>query len=361
MERIYTVKLDNGASYQARGDEALALTVHEPCVVRKDFYFDFATVTRVGVELESGKGAEMPAIQRRPNEIDLKNVEDNRARCRGAMRSAQEMVEHLALPMKLLNAHYSLDGKLLTIQFTAEGRVDFRELVKELSRALNTRIELRQIGVRDESAIHGGISVCGQVLCCCRFLKEFNSINVRMAKDQDLSLTPATISGVCGRLKCCLKFEHEGYLELEKTMPRRGDWCECPGGRGRIADRNLLTQEVTVALEGGNLTRFPRSEVKVVPPDKNRLAAPRRDRNNDRGERNNDRGGDRNNDRNGNNGGAEKPRNPEGGNRGENGGNGKRRDRRDRDRDRGPRPPRTPEVRPDDKPAADAAATQPTE
>ena len=149
----------------------------------------------------------------------------------------------------------------------ADGRVDFRELVKELSRAMSTRIELRQIGVRDESAISGGISVCGQPLCCCRFLREFNSINVKMAKDQDLSLTPSTISGVCGRLKCCLKFEHEGYVELEKTMPRRGEWCECDAGRGKVTDRNLLTQEVTLTTEGGGTIRCKASELRTVPPE----------------------------------------------------------------------------------------------
>ncbi len=271
MERIYTIKLRNGASYQVRGDEALELQLHQECVVRKEFFYDFGVITRVGVQLDPGKGGEMPQIQRRPTEADRDAVVENESRSRNAMKTAHQMVEHLALPMKLLNAHYSLDVKLLTIQFTAEGRVDFRELVKELSRALNIRIELRQIGVRDESAIHGGISVCGQVLCCCRFLHEFNSINVRMAKDQDLSLTPATISGVCGRLKCCLKYEHEGYLELEKTMPRRGDFCDSPSGKGRVVDRNLLTQEVTLSLENGSLSRFPRADVKVLPPDKNRL------------------------------------------------------------------------------------------
>ena len=171
MERIYTIKLDNGASYQVRAAEELNLAVHDQCVIRKDFYYDFGTIARIGVALEAGKGLEMPVVQRKADANDLTNAAANQGRCRGAMRSAQQMVEHLGLPMKLLNAHYSLDGKLLTIQFTADGRVDFRELVKELSRALNTRIELRQIGVRDESAIHGGISVCGQVLCCCRFLK----------------------------------------------------------------------------------------------------------------------------------------------------------------------------------------------
>ena len=147
--------------------------------------------------------------------------------------------------------------------------MDFRELVKLLSQEFNTHIELRQIGVRDETAILGGIANCGRPLCCCQFLKDFASINVKMAKEQDLSLTPSTISGICGRLKCCLKYEHEGYLELEKTMPRRGELCECKEGRGRIVDRNLLTQKVTVQLGESNHTVVcPASEVSVVYLDK---------------------------------------------------------------------------------------------
>ncbi len=268
MERIYTVTLNNGASYQARADEALGLKRHDICIIHKDFYVDWGTVTRICNELEPGKGAEIPQITGIATQEELKTISSNRDREQNALKSAKEAVERLGLPMKLLNSHYSLDLKFMAIQFTADGRVDFRELVKELSHTLNTRIELRQIGVRDESAIHGGISVCGQVLCCCRFLKEFNSINVRMAKEQDLSLTPATISGVCGRLKCCLKFEHEGYLELEKTMPRRGEWCDIPAGHGRICDRNLLTQEVTVQLENGSQVRCSVNDITLTPPDR---------------------------------------------------------------------------------------------
>ena len=190
-------------------------------------------------------------------------------RSKSAMRTAAQYIEKLGLPMKLINAHYSFDNKLLAIQFSADGRVDFRELVKQLSAALNTRIELRQIGVRDETAIVGGISICGRPLCCCSFLKEFASINVKMAKEQDLSLTPSTISGICGRLKCCLKYEHEGYLELERTMPRRGDCCECQVGRGRIIDRNLLTQKVVVQLDDtGRTISCSKDEVSVVYPEK---------------------------------------------------------------------------------------------
>ena len=146
--------------------------------------------------------------------------------------------------------------------------MDFRELVKELSRALSVRIELRQIGVRDETGIYGGIAVCGQVLCCSRFLKEFSSINVKMAKEQDLLLTPGTISGVCGRLKCCLKYEHEGYLELEKGMPRKGEFCDTPSGRGKITDRNLLTSKVSVTFENGSVSVFHVSDITVCTPEK---------------------------------------------------------------------------------------------
>ena len=253
MEYVYSLKLDNGARYDVRAAESLGLEAHDQCVVRKDFYQDFGEIVRKGTPLPEGGGSELPGVIRKATVHDLSTANENAMRAKSALRTTQKFVEQLNLDMKLLNGHFSLDGKLLTIQFTAEGRVDFRELVKELSRALGARIELRQIGVRDETAIHGGISICGQELCCCRFLKEFSSINVRMAKDQDLSLTPSTISGVCGRLKCCLKYEHEGYIELEKTMPRRGDICESPEGKGRVCDRNLLTQSVTIQTEAGNL------------------------------------------------------------------------------------------------------------
>jgi len=268
MERIFTIKLSNGSVFQARGDEIMDLKPHDECVVRRDFYMDLGKVVRCGDPIEPGQGAELAQIVRRADDQDRATVELNEPKNLEAFRTAKQMVARLNLPMKLLNAHYSMDGKMLLIQFTADGRVDFRELVKELSRTMGTRIELRQIGVRDESAIYGGISVCGQVLCCCRFLREFNSINVKMAKDQDLSLTPSTISGVCGRLKCCLKFEHEGYLELEKTMPRRGEWCECDRGRGKVTDRNLLTQEVTLTTEGSGTIRCKASELRSVPPEK---------------------------------------------------------------------------------------------
>ena len=267
MTQIFLLKLENGAEFEARADDALAVRKGETCVFSKDFHIDLAEVIRP-LEAPSGGASptSLPEIQRIATVNDLANANANVPKEREAMKAAGRFVEQLALPMKLINAHYSLDGKLVTIQFSADGRVDFRELVKELSRALSTRIELRQIGVRDETGIYGGIAVCGRELCCCRILKDFNSINVHMAKEQDLSLTPATISGVCGRLKCCLKYEHEGYVELEKGMPRKGEFCDTPSGRGRITDRNILLHKVTVTFEGGSVSTFSADEVKVLPP-----------------------------------------------------------------------------------------------
>ncbi|MBQ7731268.1 MAG: hypothetical protein IJT68_05460 [Lentisphaeria bacterium] len=292
MDIVYGIMLDNGSGYNARCDSSLGLHVGDFCVIRKDFYLDYGQIVKqfdapppestpaapVEEERESGgtvfsaKKNEIYAIQRKATVVDQGKAHENQMRAKSALRITGQYVDRLGLPMKLINAHYSYDGKLITVQFSAEGRVDFRELVKLLSQEFNTHIELRQIGVRDETAILGGIANCGRPLCCCRFLKDFASINVKMAKEQDLSLTPSTISGICGRLKCCLKYEHEGYLELEKTMPRRGELCECKDGRGRVVDRNLLTQKVTIQLENSTHTVVcPASEVSVVYLDKYKM------------------------------------------------------------------------------------------
>ena len=269
MDKIFVVKMGNGSTFEARCEEAVGVVSGDTCVFERDFYTDAALV-KCQLEKPSMTAdvSELPRIIRKADDADLAAVENNLSKAEGAMDTAKQHIEALGLPMKLVNAHYSIDGKLVTIQFCADGRVDFRELVKELSRALATRIELRQIGVRDETGIFGGIAVCGQPLCCSRFLKEFNSINVKMAKEQDLSLTPSSISGVCGRLKCCLKFEHDVYLELEKDMPRKGEYCDTPAGRGKICDRNLLSRKVSVAFESGNIATFSVDEINTSAQEK---------------------------------------------------------------------------------------------
>ena len=275
MEKVWILKLENGASLEVRGDEALGLKRGDLCVFRRDFYEDLGTLgASLAVPSMTSRIEDLPQILRVAGEPEENEAYDNRIKAKNDMAVVRDWIEKLSLEMNPVNAHYSLDRKLLIVQFCADGRVDFRELVKELSHALNVRIELRQIGVRDETGIYGGIAVCGQVLCCSRFLKEFQSINVKMAKEQDLLLTPGTISGVCGRLKCCLKYEHDGYLELEKGMPRKGEFCDTPSGRGRITDRNLLTSKVSVTFENGSVSVFHVSEISVAPPERHNNGNP---------------------------------------------------------------------------------------
>jgi cell fate regulator YaaT (PSP1 superfamily) len=250
MNRCYTIKQDNGAKYQALASANLNLKINDRCIINKDYYLDYGVI--IQQRPHDGKSKKsMPTIIRKATVRDKSKAHENEIRAKSSLRKAVKLVEKSNLKMNLLNAHYSFDCKLITFQFTADGRIDFRELVKEMGKTFGTRIELRQIGVRDETAIFGGIGICGRQLCCNLFLDDFSSINVKMAKEQDLSLTPSSISGVCGRLKCCLKFEHDGYKELEKNMPKPGDYCRTPEGNGRVIDRNLLTQTVVIQPENG--------------------------------------------------------------------------------------------------------------
>ena len=201
MNIKYIVRLDNGVQTEICGPESIQINIGDFCVFQKEFCTDYGEVIRVAGPVEEAVAKELPTLIRQATVRDQGTANENLARARSAVRTAAKYVAQLGLEMNLLNAHYSFDCKGVTIQFTADGRVDFRELVKELSKALACRIELRQIGVRDETAICGGIGICGQVLCCARFLTDFASVNVKMAKEQDLSLTPSTISGACGRLK----------------------------------------------------------------------------------------------------------------------------------------------------------------
>ena len=270
MNILFDIKVDSGARYFAISPKDLNLKVKDWCVIRKDKILDYGRIVRI-LEVDDSKpsGKEYPVIERKATVLDQSKANENHMRAKSAFRTGGQHIDQLKLPMKLLNCHYSYDGKLVTYQFTADGRVDFRGLVKNLSQALNTRIELRQIGVRDETALCGGIGVCGQELCCSRFLRDFASINVKMAKEQDISLNPTNISGCCGRLKCCLKYEHEGYQQLDQNMPRRGADCECSEGRGKIIDRNLLTRTVTVQVEGMEKPIVcSRDDVRIVYPKK---------------------------------------------------------------------------------------------
>jgi cell fate regulator YaaT (PSP1 superfamily) len=163
--------------------------------------------------------------------------------------------------MKLVGSEYSFDGSRLTFLFTSDGRVDFRDLVKDLASTFRTRIELRQIGVRDEAKFLGGLGRCGRALCCATFMHDFTPVSIKMAKDQDLPLNPTKISGICGRLMCCLSYENECYCSAKQRLPRQNEVVSVPAGTGRVIATNVLSETVTVELESRAVVTVPLAEV----------------------------------------------------------------------------------------------------
>lgn len=208
-------------------------------------------------------------VLRIATEQDQKREESNREKEADAFGICLEKIMKHGLDMKLVAAEYTFDGNKLLFYFTADGRVDFRELVKDLASVFRTRIELRQIGVRDETKIVGGIGICGRVLCCHSYLSDFAPVSIRMAKEQNLSLNPAKISGVCGRLMCCLKNEEETYEYLNRRMPGTGDAVTADDGRkGTVESVNILRQRVKVIVDEGDekeIREYPVEELHFKP------------------------------------------------------------------------------------------------
>ena len=190
---------------------------------------------------DSQVSRELKPIQRMADSVDVRRMEKNRADEKAAFELCNERIAAHKLEMKLVEAEYNLDRSKILFYFTADGRVDFRELVKDLAGALHTRIELRQIGVRDESKMKGGLGICGQPFCCSRFLKDFQPVSIKMAKEQGLSLNPAKISGACGRLMCCLAYEHKAYEYLNSITPMNGSVVRTPDGEGVVIEANPVS------------------------------------------------------------------------------------------------------------------------
>lgn len=189
--------------------------------------------------------APLKGIERRANEKDLKKYRENLAKRESAMEVCNEKILKHNLDMKLVDAEYTIDGTKVIFYFSAEGRIDFRELVKDLAAHFRMRIELRQIGVRDEARMLGGIGVCGRPLCCSKWLHQFQPVSIKMAKQQNLSLNPAKISGTCGRLMCCLNFENKNYIELRKGMPNEGERIMTPDGLAKVINVDLFSGKIS--------------------------------------------------------------------------------------------------------------------
>ena len=190
-------------------------------------------------------------IVRMATEEDIKRHDENEKKKAKALSLCQEKVDKHGLEMKLIDVEYTFDNNKIIFYFTADGRVDFRELVKDLASVFKMRIELRQIGVRDEAKMLGGIGSCGRSLCCSSWLSDFEPVSIKMAKVQNLSLNPTKISGICGRLMCCLKYENDVYMELRKGLPDNGEKVKTKDGMGKVVDSNILESKVRVRLYSG--------------------------------------------------------------------------------------------------------------
>lgn len=231
---------------------------------------EYGTVVGSPREVEDDKVVQpLKPVLRVATERDDEQEAGNKAKEKEAFKICQEKIRKHGLEMKLIDAEYTFDNNKVLFYFTADGRIDFRQLVKDLASIFKTRIELRQIGVRDETKILGGIGICGRCLCCHTYLSEFVPVSIKMAKEQNLSLNQTKISGVCGRLMCCLKNEQETYEELNKRLPGIGDMVTTPDGlQGSVQSVNVLRQRVKVIVDINDekeIQEFPVEELKFKP------------------------------------------------------------------------------------------------
>ncbi len=211
--------------------------------------------------LDSEVGEPLKPVVRLAEPEDIKRAQELEAKSLEALAECGEWIDKLKLPMKLISAEYNLNGSRLTFFFSAAERVDFRELVKELTNHFKARVELRQVGPRDEAKLVGGFGRCGRPLCCASFLDEFDPVSIRMAKEQDLPLNPMKISGICGRLMCCLSYEYEVYQAMRDELPKKGQQVSTSMGIAKVVAGNPLKETVMVELESGATVELPVSEV----------------------------------------------------------------------------------------------------
>lgn len=250
--RLVSIKFrDAGKRYDFNA-QTLELTAGAQVVVETDRGRALGTVVIPPFEAEqSATPRDLKNVIRLATDEDLALAVTNRRRETEALKFCHQRILERRLEMKLVRAEYLFDGSKVIFYFTADGRIDFRELVKDLAHYFHTRIEMRQIGVRDEAKLVGGIGVCGRELCCCTFLTEFTPVSVKMAKEQGLALNPNKISGQCGRLLCCLSYEFETYCSLRKGLPKTGKKIQFEGRNAEIIDTNVLGQKLTLRFEDG--------------------------------------------------------------------------------------------------------------
>ena len=253
MAKIVGVKFKNTSKVYYFAPTDNQYTEGEGVIVETAKGLEFATVV-FGIKEVDDKECVLPLkpVVRKATQKDLENIKKNQEKVPAALKIAEEKVAKQNLKMKLVGCEYSFDGKKVVFFFTADGRVDFRELVKVLASRFHLRIELRQVGIRDETKILGGIAPCGRTCCCASCMSEFGKVSIKMAKNQGLHLNPGKISGLCGRLMCCLEYENDYYAEVYKKMPKLGGTVGTPEGEGVVVSNDMLKLISKVKISKGD-------------------------------------------------------------------------------------------------------------
>ena len=280
MTEIVGVRFQNSGKvyYFSPGD--LTLTMGTKVVVETARGLECGTVSIPNRRVESETiVSPLKKVVRIMTQEDIQQVEQNEQKEKRAYRVCEQKIEQRGLKMKLVDVCCAFDNSKLLFYFTADSRVDFRELVKDLASVFRMRIELRQIGVRDEAKMFGGLGVCGREFCCRGYLGDFQPVSIKMAKEQGLSLNPTKISGTCGRLMCCLKHEQSVYEELAKITPRVGSIVKTPQGRGRVDDANLITGKLRIRPDKEDEVPYTvdRADVEILREGRNRVSKEERE------------------------------------------------------------------------------------
>lgn len=257
MTEIISVKFkENGRAYSF-DPAGITAEIGESVIVETQNGTEMGTVSAANHEVDNGAIVKpLRKVLRKATEKDMARRDENKRKEKEAFGICEELVSAHKLDMKLVDVEYSFDSSKIVFFFTSDGRVDFRELVKDLASRFHTRIELRQIGVRDEAKMLGGLGICGRPYCCKQFLNDFQPVSIKMAKEQGLSLNPTKISGSCGRLMCCLKYEQDAYEYLNSLTPGVGATVKTPEGNAVVTDANLMTGYLTVRLTDSDSMPF---------------------------------------------------------------------------------------------------------
>ena len=264
MTRTAHVRIEAGPLVACEVPDDLGIHQGDQCIIEVDEIEEFGRVEQLA-EGPPHRTEEDPAarVLRMATLQDQARHGENAIRSKMALDTVAARAAESGLQLRVVRGHYSFDHNRLRVLFSSEAAVDVRDLVRDLSGELRAHIDMRQVGVRDEAAIIGGLGPCGRCLCCCSWLKEFDSVNVKMAKTQKLSLNPGAISGNCGRLKCCLRYEFEQYRELGRGLPRHGMDVETPDGVGRVLITHILRRRVKVRMEDGRTIEYDADDVRL--------------------------------------------------------------------------------------------------